>query len=224
MIVQIRDGKFKCSFGKLPDRLLKDRHVSIEVNCKVNQSDVLSSPLYGAETWAIYQSQEKKLHAYMMAPIRVIVNVPWKDKITEVEILCVTGLISMTDILLEKNLRWLGQVHRIDISRLPRQPLYFQLCLGMRNQERLGCSYKDLAKILKHKRRIIDKTVGRRVPTTNLHERNLSKLYRNLRTVLIASPAGMWNDDPYFFRFQINLISPKRQPECPFKKVLTTGE
>ena len=40
----------------------------------------------------------------MMAPLRVIMNVPWKDKITNVEILCLTGLISMTDILIAKNL------------------------------------------------------------------------------------------------------------------------
>ena len=107
-------GNASAGFGKLPDRLWKGRHVSIKVNCKVN---------HGAETWAIYQSQVKKLHAYMMAPLRVIMNVPWKDKITNVEILCLTGLISMIDILIAKNLRWLGHVHRIDINRLPRQLL-----------------------------------------------------------------------------------------------------
>ena len=105
-------GNASAAFGKLPDRLWKGRHVSIEVNCKVF-----------AETWAIYQSQVKKLQAYIMAPLRVIMIVPWKDKITNVEILCLTGLISMTDILIAKNLRWLGHVHRIDINRLPRQLL-----------------------------------------------------------------------------------------------------
>ena len=116
-------GNASAGFGKLPDRLWKGRHVSIKVNCKVNQAVVVSSLLYGAETWVIYQSQVKKLHAYMMAPLRVIMNVPWKDKITNVEILCLTGLISMIDILIAKNLRWLGHVYRIDINRLPRQLL-----------------------------------------------------------------------------------------------------
>ena len=114
-------GNASAAFGKLPDRLWKGRHVSVEVNCKVNQAVVFSSLLYGAETWAIYQSQGKKLQAYIMAPLRVIMIVPWKDKITNVEILCLTGL--MTDILIAKNLRWLGHVHRIDINRLPRQLL-----------------------------------------------------------------------------------------------------
>ena len=41
----------------------------------------------------------------------------------ECGLLCLTGLISMTDILIAKNLRWLGHVYRIDINRLPRQLL-----------------------------------------------------------------------------------------------------
>ena len=38
------------------------------------------------------------------------------------------------------------RVHRIDINRIPRQPLYFQLCLGMRNQGRPRLRLKDVAK------------------------------------------------------------------------------
>ena len=38
------------------------------------------------------------------------------------------------------------KVHRIDINRIPRQPLYFQLCLGMRNQGRPRLRFKDVAK------------------------------------------------------------------------------
>ena len=44
------------------------------------------------------------------------------------------GLPSMADILIEKNLRLLGHVHRMDNNRLPKKLLYFQLCLAMRNQ------------------------------------------------------------------------------------------
>ena len=141
--------------------------------CKVNQAVVLSSRLYGPETWAIYQSQVKKLQAYIMAHLRVIMmNVPWKDKITNVEILCLTGLPSMADLLIEKNLTWLGRVHRIDINRLPRQPLYFQLCLGMRNQGRPRLRLKDVAK-RNMKWRDIDLD-GRGRPTTDLPEGDLS--------------------------------------------------
>ena len=44
------------------------------------------------------------------------------------------GIQSMADILIKKNLRLLGHVHRMDNNRLPKKLLYFQLCLAMRNQ------------------------------------------------------------------------------------------
>ena len=58
------------------------------------------------------------------------------------------------------------RVHRIDINRIPRQPLYFQLCLGMRNQGRPRSRFKDVAK-RNMKWRDIDLD-GRRRPTTDL--------------------------------------------------------
>ncbi|CAH3195922.1 unnamed protein product [Porites evermanni] len=39
-------------------------------------------------------------------------NVSWKDKITNVESLCLAGLLSMADILIEKNLRRLGHTYQ----------------------------------------------------------------------------------------------------------------
>ena len=59
-----------------------------------------------------------------------------KDKVTNVEIRCRTGLPSMADILIENNLRhvrWLGHVHRINNNRLSKKLLHSQLCLGIGN-------------------------------------------------------------------------------------------
>ena len=62
-------------------------------------------------------------HLYMMKHLKVIMNVSWKDKITNKERLCLAGLLSMADILIEKNLRRLGHVHRMDNNRLPKKLL-----------------------------------------------------------------------------------------------------
>jgi len=55
-------------------------------------------------------------------------------------------LPNMADILIEKNLRWLGYVHRMEHSRLPRQLLYSQLKEGKRNIGQPRLRLKDVAK------------------------------------------------------------------------------
>ncbi len=52
----------------------------------------------------------------------------------------------MADILTEKNLIWIGYVHRMDNDRLPRQLLYSQLAEGKRNERRPRRRFKDVAK------------------------------------------------------------------------------
>ena len=57
-----------------------------------------------------------------------------------------SGLASMTGILIEQNLIWTGQVHRMDAERLPRQLLYSQLSSGAKNQGRPRLRFKDVVK------------------------------------------------------------------------------
>ena len=82
----------------------------------------------------------------MMRQLRSILNLTWKDKVTNTEVLKRAGLPTMTDILIEKGLRWLGNVHRMDHGRLSRQLLYSQLMKGKRNHGRPRLRYKDVAK------------------------------------------------------------------------------
>ena len=51
-------------------------------------------------------------------------NISWKDKITNIEVLKRAGLPSLESMLIQTNLRWLGHVERMDNQRLPRQLLY----------------------------------------------------------------------------------------------------
>lgn len=141
-----RIGNASAAFGKLQDRLWRNRHVSIRVKCKVYRAVVLTALLYGAETWTVYRTQVKRLHSYMMRHLREIQNVTWHDKVRNTEILQRAGLPSMTDILIEKGLRWLGHVHRMGKERLPRQLLYSQLCDGKRSLGRPRLRFKDVAK------------------------------------------------------------------------------
>ena len=139
-------GKASTAFSRLQDRLWKNKTVSINVKFKVYRAVVLSTLLYKAETWTIHRYQVKKLHSFIMRHLRAIMGVAWRNKITNVDILNRAGLPSMADILIEKGLRWLGQVHRMGTERLPRQLLYSQLCEGSRNRGRPKLRFKDVMK------------------------------------------------------------------------------
>ena len=52
----------------------------------------------------------------------------------------------MEDILVEKNLRWLGHVQRMSSDRLPHQFLYSQPACGRRGRGRPRLCFKDIAK------------------------------------------------------------------------------
>ena len=73
-------------------------------------------------------------------------NVHWYHKIPNKVILKKAGLPSMADILIQRNLRWVGHIHRLDNDRLPRNLLYSQLAIGKRNIGRPLLRFKDVVK------------------------------------------------------------------------------
>ena len=112
-------GKASAAYGKLRERLWDNHHVSLRVKFKVYKAIVLSTLLYGAETWTVYRTHVKKLNAYMMRHLRETMKITWKDRVSNDEIYRRSGLAPMTDILIERNLRWTGHAHRMDAERLP---------------------------------------------------------------------------------------------------------
>jgi len=144
--IQRRMAKASASFGRLRQRLWNNHHVSTRVKGKIYRAIVLSTLLYGAEAWTVYRRQEKKLHAFMMRHLRSILRITWKDKVTNKEILDRTGLPSMKDLLIKKNLRWTGHLTRMSSDRLPKQILYSQLSSGHRKRGRPRLRFKDTIK------------------------------------------------------------------------------
>ena len=127
------------SFGRLRERLWNSHHVSIRVNGKIYRAITLSTLLYGAETWTVYRRHVKKIHGFMMRHLRSIMKIRWQDKVTNIKVLKPTGLPTMEDLLIRKNLRWTGHLFRMLTDRLPRHVLYSQLPEGQLPRLR----YKD---------------------------------------------------------------------------------
>ena len=153
-----RMSKASSAFGRLRTRLWNNHHVSTRVKCKIYRAIVLSTLLYGAESWTLYKSQVKKLHAFMMRHLRAIMRISWKDKVTNKEVLERANLPSMEDLLIRKNLRWTGHVIRMPSERLPKQVLFSQLPAGERGIGRPRLRYKDTIKRNLKRRQIETKT------------------------------------------------------------------
>ncbi|KAK2193506.1 hypothetical protein NP493_12g10000 [Ridgeia piscesae] len=78
----------------------------------------------------------------MMLHLRLIMRITWMDKLTNKDILERTGLPSMEDLLIRKNLRRTGHLMRMSPDRLPKQVLYSQLSSGHRKKGRTRLRFR----------------------------------------------------------------------------------
>ena len=141
-----RIGKAATAFGKLRQRALENNKLTTKTKILIYQACVLSSLLYGSETWTLYAGQEKRLNSFHMRCLRKILGIKWQDKIPDTEVLEKARIPSLFAILRSRRLRWLGHVSRMDNSRIPKQVLYGELCNGKRSTGRPKLRYKDQCK------------------------------------------------------------------------------
>src|SRR5678815_1059782 len=84
-------------------------------------SSVLSTLLYGAETWPMTVANRKKLEAAHHRWQRRILHISWKDKLTNKTIRERTGQDKLENIIRKKRLNWMGHVARMDNDRRASQ-------------------------------------------------------------------------------------------------------
>ena len=128
--------------------------MSIRVKGKIYRAIILSTLLYGADTWTVYRMHVKKLHAFIMGHLRSIMKTRWQDKVTNIKVLKPVGLPSVEDLLTRKNLHWTGHLLRMPTDRLQRQVLYSHLPEGQQPRGRPRLRYKYTIKINLKKRDI----------------------------------------------------------------------
>jgi len=80
-----RLGQAAASFGRLTNRVWKNKPLSIRTKVQVYEASVLSILLYGDESWATYQLQESNLSAFHTANL-FILGKTWEDRMTNEDI------------------------------------------------------------------------------------------------------------------------------------------
>ena len=104
--VNTRLAKASAVFSQLKRNVLNLRGISEATKIKVYQADVLTTLLYGCETWTIYQRHIKKRSHLHTTSLRMIVGITWPKHILNTEDLTQASLPNTYTISMQSQLRW----------------------------------------------------------------------------------------------------------------------
>ena len=103
--VSTRIGKAAAVMASLNKRVWDNAHLTESTKMSVCQACVLSTLLYGSETWAPYAKQTRQLNSFHMRCLRKTLHIKWHDKVTNVEVLKQSHMMSTHSILSERRLK-----------------------------------------------------------------------------------------------------------------------
>ncbi|KAL8613134.1 hypothetical protein ACOMHN_035074 [Nucella lapillus] len=127
-----RISKASSAFGRLREKVWERRGISLKTKLKVYRAVVLTTLLYGCETWTVYRRHEKQINHFHLRCLRNILHIRWQDKVPDTEVLKQADIPSALTIMRKAQLRWAGHVSRMHDNRIPKQLLSGELCCGKR--------------------------------------------------------------------------------------------
>ena len=131
------------AFGRLSHRVFLNHRLSLATKKSVYQAICLSILLFGCETWALYRRHFRKLESFHGDCIQRILGLKWYHRVPRTESRQRIGMSTLEEIILSRQLRWVGHVVRMPPERLPRQVLYGELETGDRSAGGQRKRYKD---------------------------------------------------------------------------------
>ena len=142
-----RIAKASSAFGRLKKTVWERRGITMDTKIKVYKAVVLTSLLYGCETWTIYRRHEKLMQQFHLRCLRSILHIRWQDVVSDTEVLERARLPSVITTMRKSQTRWAGHVSGMPDSRIPKQIFYGELRHGKGS---VGCPrkrYKDTPKV-----------------------------------------------------------------------------
>ena len=120
-----------------------NQNLTIHTKIVVYNAVVISTILYGCETWVPYRRHIRLLESFHIRRLQLILGLRWWHKVTHSEIRSRAGIPTIVSMLRHRQLRWLGHVIRMPHSRLPHCVLNGQLKLGRRSVGGQNKHFKD---------------------------------------------------------------------------------
>ncbi len=122
-----RIGKAATTLACLTTQVWTNPKLTTKTKMAVYNACVISTLLYGSETWTTYTRQERCLNTFNMRSLRRILRIWWQDKVPNTDVLSHAGLASIFTLLSQRRLCWLGHVHRMPDGCIPKDLLYGEL-------------------------------------------------------------------------------------------------
>jgi len=141
--ISSRIAKASYSFGRLARRLWDDHGIRLDTKVAVYKAAILTSLLFGSETWVLYRRRVRKLEQFHMRCLRRIAHVRWQDKRPNTEVLQICNISGIEAPLIAAQFCWTGHVIRTSNDRLPKIIFYSELKDGARARGGQRKRYKD---------------------------------------------------------------------------------
>ena len=100
-----RIGKASTTMSSLTKRVWKNGKLTENTKIQVYRACVLSTPVYGSESWVLHARHEHKLNTFHLRNLRRILNIAWQDKVPNTEVIERENLPSMYSLLKQRRLR-----------------------------------------------------------------------------------------------------------------------
>ena len=131
---------------RLTKKAWNNSKLTVHTKIQIYRACVVSTLLYGSESWTLPARQERKFDAFHMRSLRRILNIIWQDKVPNNTVLERAGCTSMFTLLKERRMRWLVHVVSMDDGRIPKDLLYGELMQGKHPTGRPQLRLKDVCK------------------------------------------------------------------------------
>ena len=131
MEINARIARATSAFGRLTKRLWTNKGIRLDTKISVYKAAVITSLLYGCETWTLNKKQIMRLEKFHQTTLRKIARIRWFHKVTNYEVLSRCNICSLQSMVDTARLRWTGHVVRMKDERIPKALLYGRLATGV---------------------------------------------------------------------------------------------
>ena len=112
--IDVRLSKASTAFNMLRHVVWYRKIVSITARLRIFRSCVLPVLLYGSEVWTLTTKLEQRLCTFYLRCLRTIIGVNLGDRMSNDQLLQLTGQPSLVDFMRRNRLRWFGHVNRMN--------------------------------------------------------------------------------------------------------------